>query len=201
MTRDQRGAIIKWNELHAGRKRSVTVDSFDLRFDARRDVVGVQRPVHDHDRGDDVVFVVATGISEPRHIADQDLRDVPDLDRHAVRLRQYDVFDVADPVAFCQILGAAAVEKADTADIHRLLTEMDGAAAHIDVGIADRADHLGQGHVVGIELVQIDFDLELFGGAAPGVDLHDAFDGEQPALHHPILNRAKVGQTEMRRAL
>ena len=81
-----------------------------------------------------------------------------------------------------------------------MLTEIDGAAAHIDVGVADRADHLRQGHVVGIELVQIDFDLELFGGAAPGVDLHNAFDGEQPALHYPILDRAKVGQAEMRRA-
>ena len=133
-------------------------------------------------------------------MANRDLRDVPDPDRHPVRLGQYDVFDVADPVAFCQILCTAAVQKADAADIHRLLTEIDGAAAHIDVGIANRGDHLGQGDIVGIELVQIDFDLELFGGAAPGVDLHDAFDGEQPALHHPILDGAKVGQPEMRGA-
>src|SRR5262249_33504333 len=50
------------------------------------------------------------------------------------------------------------------------------------------------------ELLQIDLDLKLFGGAAPGVDLHHAFDGEQSALHHPILDRAKVGQAEMPRA-
>ena len=60
---DQRCAIIKWNELHAGRERSVAVDSFDLGFDARRDVVGVERPVHDYDSGNDIVFVVAAGIS------------------------------------------------------------------------------------------------------------------------------------------
>jgi hypothetical protein len=54
--------------------------------------------------------------------------------------------------------------------------------------------------VVGVELVEIDFDLEFFRRAAPGVDLHHALDCEQTALHHPILDGPKVGQSEMRRA-
>ena len=80
-----------------------------------------------------------------------------------------------------------------------MLAEIDGAAADIDVGVADRADHLGQGDVVGVELVEVDLDLEFLGGAAPGVDLDDALDGQETALHDPILDGAKIGQPEMRR--
>ncbi len=58
----------------------------------------------------------------------------------------------------------------------------------------------GQRDVVGVELVQIDLDLELLGRAAPGVDLNDAGNGQQTALHDPILDRAQIGQSEMRRA-
>ena len=61
-------------------------------------------------------------------------------------------------------------------------------------------DYLGQGDAVGIELVEIDLDLEFLGGAAPGVHLDDAGNGQQPALQDPILDGAKIGQAEMRRS-
>ena len=94
---------------------------------------------------------------------------------------------------------AAAVDQADAADIDRLLADIDGAAADIDVGVADRGQHLRQRHAVRVELVQIDFDLILFRGAAPGVHLHDARHGQQPALQDPVLDGAQIGQPEMRR--
>jgi len=75
----------------------------------------------------------------------------------------------------------------------------DLAAADIDVGIADGADHLRQGDVVGVELVEIDFDFVFFGGPAPGVDLDHAFDGQEPSLHDPILHGAQIAQSEVRR--
>ena len=57
--RYQRGAVVKRNELHARRQRPVAVDLFDLGFDARHHVIGVQRPVHHHDRRDHVVVLIA----------------------------------------------------------------------------------------------------------------------------------------------
>ena len=84
--RDERGAVVERHELHARRQAAVAVDLLDLRLDARHHVVGVQRAVHDHDRRDHVVLVVAAGLAEPRHIADIDLGDVLHLHRHAVRL-------------------------------------------------------------------------------------------------------------------
>src|SRR5262249_31558225 len=51
--------------------------------------------------------------------------------------------------------------------------------------------------VVGVELVQIDFDLEFLGGPAPGDDLDDAVDGQEAALQDPVLNRAQIGQSEV----
>ena len=57
----------------------------------------------------------------------------------------------------------------------------------------------GKGDVVSVELVQIDFDLEFLGGAAPGIDLDDARDGQEAALQDPILDGAKIGQPDVRR--
>ena len=47
--------------------------------------------------------------------------------------------------------------------------------------------------------MQIDVDVVLLGRAAPGVELHDAGNGQKPPLHHPVLDRAQIGQSEMRR--
>src|SRR5262249_37708232 len=152
------------------------------------------------DRRHYVLLLVAAGLPEPRQIADVNLGHLFDLHWDAIRLRQDDVLDVLDLVALRQILGATAVQQADAADVHGLLPEADGPATHIGIGIADRADHLRQRDVVGVELVQIDLDLELLGSAAPGVDLDDTLHRQQPALHNPILDRAQIGQAEVRRS-
>ena len=85
---DQLSAVVERHQLDAGRQAAVAVDLLDFRPHARHHVVGVQRAVHDHDRRDHVVLVVAAGLAEPRHIADRDLGDVLDEDRHAVLLKQ-----------------------------------------------------------------------------------------------------------------
>ncbi len=160
----------------------------------------MQRAVHHHDRGDHVILFVTAGLAEPRHVADADIGHVLDFHRHAVGLRQHDVLDVFDVVALGQVLIAAAVQEADAADIDGLLAEADGATADIDVGVADGGDDLRQRHVVGVEFMQVDLDLELLGRAAPGIDLNDAGNRQQAALHDPVLDGAQVGQTEVRRA-
>jgi hypothetical protein len=78
------------------------------------------------------------------------------------------------------------------------LTYVDGAAADIGIGIADGGGDLRQRDAVGFELVQIDFDLVLPGGAAPGIDLDDAGNRQHPALHDPVLDGAQIAQSEVR---
>ena len=158
---DERRAVVKGHELHPRRQRAVVVDLLDLGAHARHHVVGVQRAVHDDDGGDDVVLVIAAGLAEARHVADGHLGDVFHKDRHAVRLRKRDVLDVRDLVALGDIRGAAGVHQTDAANVHRLLAHVDGASADIDIGVADRADDLRQRDVVGVELVQIDFDVDI----------------------------------------
>ena len=80
-----------------------------------------------------------------------------------------------------------------------MLADIDRAAADVDVGVADGTDDLRQGDVVSVELVQIDFDLIFLAGTAPGIDLNHAGHGQQSPLQHPVLDRAKVGQAEVRR--
>ena len=196
---DERRAVVKGHELHPRRQRAVVVYLLDLGANARHHVAGMQRAVHDDDGRDDIVLVVAAGLAEARHVADGNFGDVFHKDRHAVRLPKRHVLDIRDFVALRDIRGAAGVHQADAANIHRLLAHIDGASADIDIGVADRADDLRQRHVVGVELVQIDFDVKLLGGPAPSIELDDAGDGQQPPLQYPVLNGSQVGQAEMRR--
>ena len=143
--------------------------------------------------------MIAPGLAEPRHDAHRNLGDILDEDRQPARRRQHDVLDVADLVALGQIRLAAGIHQADAAHVHGLLADVDGAAADIDVGVAERGDHLLQRHAIGLKLPRIDLDVVFLGGAAPGVDLHDAGHGKQAPLQYPVLDRAQVAQAEMRR--
>ena len=55
---DQLAAIVVGHELDAGRQRAVGIDFLNLGVNAIDHILGVQRAVHDHDRSDDIVFVV-----------------------------------------------------------------------------------------------------------------------------------------------
>src|SRR5262249_25964787 len=149
------------------------------------------------DRRNDIVLVVPARLAEPRSVADGYCSNVLHEYRHAVRLGQQHVLDVRDVEPPRQVRRAAAVHKPDAPDIHRLLSNIDGSAADIDVRIADRAYYLRQRYVVGIELIQVDLDLILLCCAAPGIDLHDARHRQQAPLQYPILHGAQVGQTEV----
>src|SRR5262249_32742314 len=75
----------------------------------------------------------------------------------------------------------------------------DLAPANIDVGVAKCSYDLRNSNVVGIELIEVDLDVILFRGAAPGVHRHDARHRVQATGHDPILHGAQIGQTEIRR--
>ena len=110
---------------------------------------------------------------------------------------QNHILDVVNLVTLGQIVIAAVINQTDTADIDGLLANADFASAHVDVGVAQRGQDLGHGDAVGFELVRVHLDLEFLGGAAPTVDGCDAGNGQQPARHDPILNRAQIRDSEM----
>ena len=112
---------------------------------------------------------------------------------------KHDVLDVLDLVTLGDVVGAAAVDQSDAADIDGLLTDRDLAAADIDVGIAERGDELRNRNVVGFQLSEIGVDIELLGGAAPTVDLHHAGNGEKTPGDDIVLQCPQIGQPEMRR--
>src|SRR5580704_4694149 len=195
----QRAAVVVEHHLDAGRQCAVGVDFLNLCFDLGQHFVGVLGAPHHDDRGRDVGLVVASGNAQPRHETDFDLGHVLDQDRYPVRLAEHDVFDIGYSTALCQIVVAAGIDQADASDVDRLLAHRDLTTADIDVGIAERRDDLRNGDVVGFELVEIDIDVELLGGAAPRIDLYDAWNGQQPTPHDPVLHRAEVGQPEVGR--
>ncbi len=188
--RHQAGAIVVGLDLDAGGQGAVAIDLLDLGLDACNHLIGLQGPVHHHDGGDHVVLVVASGFAQPWREADLDLGDILDLHRYAIVLRQDDILDILD-----------VLDQPDPANIDRLLAEVDRAPAHVDIGVAERRDHLWQRDVVGLQLVQVGVDVVFLGRAAPAHHLHHARHGLQPPLQHPVLQRAQIGQAEVRRSL
>src|SRR5260370_31334554 len=101
----------------------------------------------------------SAGDAKARHIADADGRDILDLDRKTAGLGQDNILDVLNPVSSGDIIRSAGVDETDAANVDRLLTDRDLTAAHIDVGVTERADQLWHGDVVGFKLVEIGFSV------------------------------------------
>ena len=81
-------------------------------------------------------------LADMENLRKRTTREVADARAYGISGFARDVLDIADPVALRQIIGAAVVHETDAPDVDRLLTEIDSAAADIDIGVADRADHL-----------------------------------------------------------
>ena len=198
---DERAAVVIGLDLDALRQRPVVIDFLDFLLDLGKNVVGVLRASHQHDGRRDIVVVIAAGDAEARNEADVDRRDILDLHRHAIGLRERDIFDVLGSVALGEIVAPAVVDQADAANVHGLLPDANFAAANVDIGVSERGDDLRNRDVIRLQLPQIHVDIELLGRAAPGVDLHDAGNGQQAARDDPVLDRAQIGQSEIRRSL
>ena len=154
--------------------------------DGRRTLLAA---AHQHDALHDVVVLVEAGDAEPRLLADRDSGDVLDQHRIAAALRHHGVAEVVD-----------RADQADAAHHGRLRADIDGVAADIDVGVADRLQHLRQRQPVGDQLVEIDLQLEGLGLAAPAGDVDHAGHGAEAALQHPVLQRLEIEHAVVRRA-
>ena len=153
--------------------------------DGRRTLLAA---AHQHDALHDVVVLVEAGDAEPRLLADGHGGDVLDQHRVAAALRHHGVGEIVD-----------RADQADAAHHGGLRADIDGVAADIDVGIADRLQQLRQRQAVGDQLVEVDLQLVGLGLAAPAGDVDHAGHGAEAALQHPVLQRLQVEHAVVRR--
>src|SRR5208283_5050249 len=125
--RDQPAAVIEGNYLDSRRQRPVAVDLFDFRLNPCQYVFCLFCPIHYHNGRHHVIVSIAAAHAKPRYIAYKDLRNVFYQDRSAVRLSEADILNVINLPALSQIGGTASVDKADAADVHGLLANIDRA--------------------------------------------------------------------------
>ena len=175
--------------LHAGRQDAGIVDGLNELLDALDGRRTLLTAAHQDDALHDVVGLVEAGNAETRLLADSDGGDVLDQHRIAVGLRDHGVGEVVD-----------RADQADAAHHGRLRADIDGVAADIDVGIADRLEQLRQRQAVGDQLVEVDLELVGLALAAPAGDVDHAGHGTEAALENPVLDGLEVEHAVVRRA-
>ena len=92
--------------------------------------------------------------------------------------RVLDILDVSDQTYF--------------PDIDLLQPGFDEAAARIGIVIGELLLHLGDAESVGDQFVRVEADLIFTRGTAEGAVIHDARDGLQVLVHHPVFERLHV---------
>ncbi len=178
---DQVLAIVDPLDSHAGRQDAGAVDRIHKLLDPRNGRRALFATAHQHDALDDVVVAVLAGDTKPRLFPDRHRRDVLDQHRIAAALGDHGVGEIVD-----------RADQPDAAHHGRLAADIDGVAADVDVGIADRLQQLRQGQPIGDQLVEIDLNLIGLGLAAPAGDVDHAGDRTEAALQHPVLQRLQV---------
>ena len=136
---------------------------------------------HQHDALDDVVHVVVAGDAEPRQIADVTFATSPIDHRRALIAGDHRVADLVD-----------RVDQPDAAHHGRLRAEVDGLAAHVDVRVAERRQHLRHRQAVAHQFVLVDGDVVSLGLAAPAGHVDDAGHGLEAPFENPVLQRLEI---------
>src|SRR5271165_1001272 len=102
----------------------------------------MQSPVHHHYSRNSVIVSIPARLAKPRHVANIDPCNILDLHWHVIELAERDILDVFDVAAVGQIGSAAGIDETDAPDVHRLLADVDGSRADIDIGIANSTHEL-----------------------------------------------------------
>src|SRR5215471_7016403 len=186
---DEVAAIVNALDTYPRRENARRVDLVDFRFDAANRGQALLAAPHQDDPLNDVVLLVPAGDSEPRLVSDDDLGDVAEKHGVAACCREHRVADVAH-----------RANEPDPAHDCRLLADIDGVAAHVDVAVVQRLQNLRQRQAIGHEFVAIDLDFERLGLAAPAGHVDDARYGAKAAGNDPILQGLEVHHAVARRS-
>src|SRR5262245_30096871 len=163
-------AIVNAFDPHARRENSRRIDLLDFFFNATDRRQALLAASHQHDSLYDIVLLVPAGNSEARLVSNDDLRDITEKDRIAVCCRQHGVADIVH-----------RANEADAAYDGRLLADVDGVTADIDVAVVHRLQNLRQREAIGHELFAVDLDFKCLGLAAPAGHVDDARHGAESA--------------------
>ncbi len=198
---DEIAAVVNDFQLDAGREAAVVIHCVNRGFDLGQHVVGVLRSlIHHHDAHHAVRIVVVAPHAEARANAHGHFGNIFHQHGHAVVLRQHYVFDIVHFAALRQVVVAAVVHQTDAANIDGLLADLDFASADVDVGVAERGNNLRHGDAVKFQFVRVRFHVELLGGTAPRIDLHNTGNRQQSRNHDEVADGAEIHHAEMRRA-
>ena len=155
--------------------------------EGHRHVARVLAHPHEGEAEDDLALAVGGRAAAADGVADGDLGDVADADRHAVVGLDDDVGDLLDGRG-----------PADPLDQARLARPDDVAAADVLV-VLPRGPAMTSSSVRPYlaSFIGSACDLELLGEAAPGVDLGDPGHADEAGADDPILERAQLGQVDI----
>ena len=179
---DERRSVVERNDRHA--RRQSRLDLRDPRFDRIDHRLGVDPAACDHDPADRFMRALhQRGHAE--RVTDLHVRDLLDVDRHAVRRADHNPLHIVD-----------GCDQADAADDQPGAVRFEDVAADIQVAVADGGDDRTQRQVVGAEPIRIDVDLVLLNVAPNRRDFGDAGNGIELVPNEPVLKRAQVSQRQ-----
>src|SRR3981081_1847242 len=186
---DEVAAIVDAFDTNAGRWNAGRIDLIDLGLDTLDRWQTLLPASHQDNSLDNVVFFVSPGNSEAGLVSDDNLCNVAEKYRRAICRRQHGIANVRH-----------RANKPDAAHDGRLLADIDGIAAYIDVAVIQSLQNLWQRKAIGNELFAVDLDIKCLGLATPTGDVNDARHGAKPAGYYPILKSFQVHHAVARRS-
>ncbi len=173
---DQKMAIVKRHYLDV-RRQDVLIDVVGLPIHPLEHSLRLLAHAHQDDALHRVVLLHVSEFAQPRGVTHLHLRDVVDVNRDAVVLRQDDVADVG-----------RVPDQAEPPNVVKLAALRIEAAARIRVVVAQLLRHLADGNAVLQQFVRIEQHLVLHGRAAEAGVVGHALNGAVAAFEHPVLD-------------
>ncbi len=177
---DEIGAVVDDVDGDAGRQ--LLLDLLDARAHVADHVAAVRAEEHHHDARHRLALALTRDDAVAERGRDLDLGDGAHEGRRAV------VPGADDDVGDLRLIAEQPLPAYGV----RLLAALDVAAADVEVGGAERLDHVGEREPVRLEPRAIDDDLELLELPAHRVDLDHAGDAAELGHDLPVEQRAEL---------
>src|ERR1017187_7928700 len=181
--RDQFTPVVKRVDFDVLRK-DVAIQFIGLSFHALENVLRLLAAEHENHALNRIVVLLISELPEPRRIANHDIANVLDANRHAIAAADDDVPDVA-----------GVAHQSDAAHIIKLSALRVESTARIGIIGAQRRHHLRNRQVISINPRGIEQHLVLHGGAAETRIVGNTGNGAVRAFDHPIFDSLQFLRT------
>jgi len=178
---DEIAAVVDSLDAHAGGEQTDRADVFDFRLDSLYRRQALLPATHQNNALNDIVVIVLAGNAKARLVADTNVRNVAHAHGIAVCRSQHGVADVID-----------RTNKTYAANDRRLLANVDGIAANVDVAVVENLKNLRQRQSVCDQFVEINLNLEGLALATPAGDIDDTGHCAESTRENPLLQSLQV---------